>query len=301
MVDRLAAACRRLVDHPAFQAAVVAAILANALVLGLETYEGIDSRHGSLLQTLNDAFLALFTVELAIRIAAHGRRPWDYFRSGWNVFDFAVIAAAYLPFVRESATLLRLVRALRVARLLTVIPELRVVIGGLARSVAPLASVALLTFFLLYLYGMVGWLWFGDYDPDRFGNIGRALLTLFQLLTIEGWNDVLAAEQAHSRWAWLYFVSFILVASFLVLNLVIAIVLNSVEEAREAERRRRRMERAQAAGLAGQPGAAGHPAILEERLREVRDALAALEAELAREPDADGRPARAVVVDEARR
>jgi voltage-gated sodium channel len=301
MVDRLAAACRRLVDHPAFQVAVVAAILANALVLGLETYEGIDSRHGSLLQALNDAFLALFTVELAIRIAAHGRRPWDYFRSGWNVFDFAVIAAAYLPFVRESATLLRLVRALRVARLLTVIPELRVVIGGLARSVAPLASVALLTFFLLYLYGMVGWLWFGDYDPDRFGNIGRALLTLFQLLTIEGWNDVLAAEQAHSRWAWLYFVSFILVASFLVLNLVIAIVLNSVEEAREAERRRRRMERAQAAGLAGQPGAAGHPAILEERLREVRDALAALEAELAREPDADGRPARAVVVDEARR
>jgi voltage-gated sodium channel len=303
MVDRLAAACRRLVDHPAFHVAVVAAILANAVVLGLETYESVDSRHGALLQALNDAFLALFTVEIAIRIAAHGRRPWEYFRSGWNVFDFTVIAAAYLPVVRESVTLLRLVRALRVARLLTVIPELRVVIGGLARSIAPLASVALLTFFLLYLYGMVGWLWFGDHDPDRFGNIGRALLTLFQLLTIEGWNDVLAAEQEHSRWAWLYFVSFILVASFLVLNLVIAIVLNSVEEAREAERRRRRMERARTAGLEGEPGAAGHPAVLEERLREVRDALAALEAELAREPGsaADGRPPRPVAVDEARR
>jgi voltage-gated sodium channel len=146
-------------------------------------------------------------------------------------------------------------------------------------------SVALLTFFLLYMYGMVGWLWFGDHDPENFGNIGRAMLTLFQLLTLEGWNEVLDTELEYSRWSWIYFVSFILVASFMVLNLVIAIVLNSVEEAREDERRRRRMVRAEAAGLEGQAGARGHPAVLEERLREVRDALEALEAELAREPE----------------
>lgn len=287
MIDRLASGCRRLTEAPAFQAAVVVAILANAVVLGLETYASVEREHGDVLALLNDAFLALFTAEIAIRILAHGRRPWRYFRSGWNLFDFAIVGVAYLPFVRESVTLLRLARALRVARLLTVLPELRVVIGGLVRSVAPLASVALLTFFLLYLYGMVGWLWFGDHDPDRFGDIGRALLTLFQILTIEGWNDVLATEQEHSRWSWVYFVSFILVASFLVLNLVIAIVLNSVEEAREDERRRRRIARATAAGVDGQPGAGGHPAVLEERLREVRDALEALEAELAREPGAE--------------
>jgi voltage-gated sodium channel len=177
---------------------------------------------------------------------------------------------------------------LRVARLLSVLPGLRVVLGGLARSVAPLASVAVLTFFLLYLYGMLGWLLFGDHDPVRFGNIGRALLTLFQLLTIEGWDQVLATEQELSRWSWIYFVSFILVGSFLVLNIVIAVVLNSVEEAREEERRRRRIERASVAGVAGAPGAAGHPAMLEERLRELRDALDALEAELAREPSRSG-------------
>jgi voltage-gated sodium channel len=301
VLDRLAAASRRLVGSTAFQAAVVVAILANAVVLGLETYEGVERAHGDTLELLNDAFLVLFTVEIAIRILAHGRRPQRYFASGWNVFDFAVVGAAYLPFVRESVTLLRVARALRVARLVTVLPELRVVIGGLYRSVAPLASVALLTFFLLYMYGMVGWLWFGDHDPDRFGNIGRALLTLFQLLTIEGWNEVLETEQELSRWSWIYFVSFILVASFLVLNLVIAIVLNSVEEAREAERRRRRMERAASAGVEGEPGAARHPAVLEERLREVRDALAALEAELGREP-ADGRvPRIAPAKEEARR
>jgi voltage-gated sodium channel len=291
-VDAVARACARAVDAFWFQVAVVVAILANALLLGLETYDGIEDRYADVLNTLNDAFLVLFTVEILIRILAHGRRPWAYFRSGWNVFDFTVVGLAYLPFVRESVTLLRLARALRVARLITVLPELRVVIGGLVRSVAPLMSVALLTFFLLYMYGMVGWLWFGDHDPANFGNIGRAMLTLFQLLTLEGWNEVLDTEQEFSRWSWIYFVSFILVASFLVLNLVIAIVLNSVEEAREDERRRRRMERAEAAGIEGQVGATGHPAVLEERLRELRDALEALEAELAREPD-DGRAARA--------
>jgi voltage-gated sodium channel len=283
-VDTLARACARVVASPWFQAVVVAAIVANAVVLGLETYDGIADEHERALDALNGAFLVLFTVEIAIRVLAFGRRPWDYFRSGWNTFDFVVVALAYLPWIRESVTLLRVARMLRVARLLSVLPGLRVVLGGLARSIAPLASVAVLTFFLLYLYGMLGWLLFGEHDPDRFGNIGRALLTLFQLLTIEGWDQVLATEQELSQWSWVYFVSFILVGSFLVLNIVIAVVLNSVEEAREDERRRRRIERASAAGVAESPGAVGHPAVLEDRLRELRDALDALEAELAREP-----------------
>jgi voltage-gated sodium channel len=284
MLDGVARVCARIVDSAWFQGIVVAAILANAVVLGLETYDGVEAELGTVLDVLNDVFLALFTVEIAIRVAAHGRRPWEYFRSGWNIFDFAVVGLAYLPFVRQSVTLLRIARILRVARLLTVLPGLRVVLGGLVRSIAPLASVAMLTFFLLYLYGMLGWLLFGDHDPEHFGNIGRALLTLFQLLTLEGWNEVLATEQEYSQWSWVYFVSFILVGSFLILNLVIAIVLNSVEEAREEERRRRRIERATAAGVAGDAGATGHPLVLEERLRELRDALDALEAELAREP-----------------
>jgi voltage-gated sodium channel len=130
---------------------------------------------------------------------------------------------------------------------------------------------------------MLGWLLFGDHDPARFGNIGRALLTLFQLLTLEGWNEVLATEQEYSQWSWIYFVSFILVGSFMVLNLVIAIVLNSVEEARAEEARRLRIARAEHASIAGRDGAVGHPLVIEERLRELRDALDGLEAELARE------------------
>jgi voltage-gated sodium channel len=281
-MDAFGRTCARIVDTPWFQVAVIVAILANAVLLGLETYEGVADDHERLLDVLNDVFLALFTIEIAIRLLAYGRRPLDYFRSGWNIFDFVVVGLAYLPFVRESVTLLRVARILRVARLLSVMPGLRVVLYGLVRSIAPLASVAVLTFFLLYLYGMLGWLLFGDHDPDNFGNIGRALLTLFQLLTIEGWDQVLDTEQRLSQWSWVYFVSFILIGSFLVLNLVIAIVLNSVEEAREEERRERRIARAAAAGTDAAPGL-GHPLVVEERLRDLRDALEGLEAELARE------------------
>jgi voltage-gated sodium channel len=287
-VDAIGRACSRIVEEPWFQGAVVVAILANAVLLGLETYDTLEADYAGLFDVLNDVFLGLFTVEIALRLLAHGRRPQDYFRSGWNIFDFVVVGLAYLPFVRQSVTLLRMARLLRVARLLSVLPGLRVVLGGLARSVAPLASVAVLTFFLLYLYGMLGWLIFGDHDPQHFGNIGRALLTLFQLLTLEGWNEVLETEQAYSQWSWIYFVSFILMGSFLVLNLVIAIVLNSVEEARADEARKRRIARAEHAGMAGDEGAMGHPLMIEERLRELRDALDGLEAELARESGGSG-------------
>jgi voltage-gated sodium channel len=285
VLGRIAGGCARIVAASWFQTTVVVAILANSAILGLETYEGVVARYGDLLSLLNAVVLGLFTVEIAVRIVAYGRRPYDYFGNGWNVFDFVVVGSAYLPFVRESVTLLRLARLLRVTRLVSVLPGLRVVIRGLVRSVAPLASVALLTFFLLYVYAMVGWLWFGDSDPERFGDAGSALLTMFQVLTIEGWNEILSVEMEHSHWAWVFFISFILVGSFLVLNLVIAIVLNSVEEARAEEASSLRVERAEAAGIAG------HPQMLEQRLAEVKDALAALEAELAREPVSAPSPA----------
>jgi len=117
--------CRRIAESSRFQALIITVILLNAFVIGLETYDSIDEEYGGLLRALNDVFLGLFTVEIAIRIAAYGRRPLDFFRGGWNVFDFVVVGVAYLPWVRESVTLLRLARILRIARLLSVIPGLR--------------------------------------------------------------------------------------------------------------------------------------------------------------------------------
>ena len=251
---------------------MVLAILANAVVIGLETYDSIEDRHGDLLALLNDVFLGLFTLEIAVRIAAHGRRPQGFFRSGWNLFDFFVVGLAYLPWIRESVTLLRVIRLLRIARLISVVPGLRVVIVGLSRSIAPIGSVALLTFFLLYVYGMLGWLIYSDHDPEQFGNIGRSLLTLFQVLTLEGWNDVLDKEMQLSSWSWVYFVSFVLLATFVVLNVVIAIVVNSIEEAHAMEAEQRRRER-----MAEDPAHAG----LYTKIEALKQALDDLEQEVA--------------------
>jgi voltage-gated sodium channel len=272
----LVAACRRIVDAPRFQALIISVIVANALVLGLETYESLDDDIGGVLSALNGVFLGVFTVEVAMRLLAFGRRPQDFFRNGWNVFDFVVVGAAYLPFVRESVTLLRMARLLRIARLLSVIPGLRIVVLGIARSLAPIGGMAALTFFVLYLYGMVGWLLYNDHDPARFGNIGRSLLTLFQVLTLEGWNDVLAKEMEYSSWSWVYFVSFVLIGTFVVLNVVIAIIVNSMDEVRAMELERERTELVAAALAEGQddPGADER---MKERLTALREALDDLE------------------------
>ena len=133
---------QRLVDSTVFTTLVIAVILANAVVLGLQTYAGIEREYGDTLDFLNAVFLAIFVVELTLRIAAYGRRPWDFFRSGWNVFDFTVIAVAFLPGVRESSTLLRLARLARVVRVVRLLPDLRVLLTAVVRSLPPLGSMA---------------------------------------------------------------------------------------------------------------------------------------------------------------
>ena len=233
----------RVVDSNAFVVVVTATIAVNAAVLGLQTYEGIEDRWGSWLDVVNGICLAIFIAELLVRMGAYWPRPWDFFRDGWNIFDFVVIAAAFVPGVRQNSTLLRLVRLLRVIRLVRVLPDLRVLLLGVWRSVPPLASIGAVTAMILFVYGMVGWILFSDELPEQWGNIGRAMLTLFVMLTLEDFPVYMAEAMEIEPWAWVYFVSFILVAAFIVLNVLIGVVLNSMEEARELERRRTLRER----------------------------------------------------------
>src|SRR5688572_12294965 len=215
MPDALAARCRRIADSGRFQAFIFGVIVFNAIVLGMHTYDDLREDIGTLLTILNDACLGIFVVEVAIRITAYGRRPQDFFKEGWNVFDFVVIFAAFLPGVRENATLLRLVRLLRVVRLVSVLPELRVLISGMARALPPIGSMGVLAILFLYVYGMLGWILFGDEIPERWGDIGDAMLTLFTVFTLEGWNDVLYEAQEVNQWSWVFFISFVLLASLL--------------------------------------------------------------------------------------
>jgi voltage-gated sodium channel len=269
----------RLVASPAFTTVIVGTILVNAIVLGLHTYDAVDERWGRALDLLNALCLAVFVVELLIRMAAYWPRPLAFFRDGWNIFDFVVISAAFVPGIRENSTLLRLVRLLRIVRLVRLLPDFRILLLGVWRSVPPLASIAAVTLMMLFVYGMAGWTFFGDDLPEHWGNIGRAMLTLFVMLTLENFPAYMYEAMEVEPWAWVYFVSFVLVAAFIVLNVLIGIVLNSMEEAREHERRRAiREARGASAGAALDPEAHAH---VVERIAILRTALEDLEVQLA--------------------
>jgi voltage-gated sodium channel len=258
---------QRIVDSPAFTTAVVAVILANAVVLGLQTYPRLNEDYGDTLHLLNGLFLAFFVVEIGIRIAAYGRRPWRFFLDGWNVFDFVAVGLAFLPGLRENSTILRLARLARIVRVVHLLPDVRILITAVIRSLPPLASMAILTTLILFVYGMVGWQLFGDELPNRWGTIGEAMLTLFVMLTLEDFPIYMEEGMAIHSWSWIFFVSFILVAAFIVINVFIAIVLNSMEEARELERRQ---------PLPGEEDVAP----VAERIAMLRTALDELEREL---------------------
>lgn len=263
--------CARIADSSAFNLAIFGIILANAVVLGLETYPGVVREAGGLLRALNDVFLAIFVVELAIRLTAYGSKPQDFFRSGWNVFDFVVVAASLAPGLRENALLLRIARLARVLRVVRLLPDLRVLTIAIGRSIPGVASLTVLAVLVLFIYGMLGWTIFADHAPEQYGTIGEAMLTLFVTLTLENLPEQIAVGRELSDWTIFYFVSYALIAAFLIFNILIGVVINSLEEARAIEHARERADRLE-------HGAAG--LTLEERVAVVRDALDELEADL---------------------
>ena len=265
---------RRFVDSPGFTAAVVTVILANALVLGLQTYPSLDREYGDTLDLLNAICLGFFVVEISLRVAAYLPRPWEFFREGWNIFDFFAVGLAFVPGLQSNSTVLRLARLARIVRVVHLLPDVRILITAVIRSLPPLASMAILTTLIMFVYGMVGWQLFGDELPEDWGTIGEAMLTLFVMLTLENFPVYMDAGMEIHGWSWVFFVSFILTAAFIVINVLIGIVLNSMEEARELERRKRLMP--------GEEGIIGvGPAPVAERIQYLRAALDELEQELA--------------------
>ena len=261
----MARACARLVAKPAFDWFFLGVIVLNAIVLGLETYDAVADEYGSLLHTLNDVFLGMFCVELAIRMVSYAPRFPEFFKSGWNVFDFVVIVGSFLPGLRENATLLRVLRLLRIVRVVRLLPDLRILVVAVGKSIPGVASLAALTLLLIYVYGMVGWVIFHDHDPANFGTLGKSMLSMFILLTLENLPVYIVKGLELSNWTVLFFVSYVLVASFLIFNLFIGVVINSMEEAREATAARDARE---------------HPGRIEDRLRALRQAVEELEREL---------------------
>ncbi len=258
----------RLVDSDSFNLVIAGVIIFNAIVLGLETFPAVMESYGSTLSMLNNVCYGIFVVELVLRFASYGRRPQDFFRNGWNIFDLIIIGGVWIPGVRENVTLLRLLRLARIARLLRFLPDARILLSTVVRSLPPLGSIVVLTVLILFLYGMVGWAMFGEELPNSWGTITRSMLTLFILLTLENFPTYLEEALTVTPWATVFFVSYVLVAAFVIFNLLIGIIISSMESAREREALREAMDKT------------GPEADALARIREIKEALETLETDL---------------------
>ena len=227
----------RVVHSKQFEYTIIALILANGVLIGLETSGAMVDAYGDWMNLGMDIILGAFIAEAALKILAVAPRVDRYFRDGWNLFDFAVIVFSLVPAVGQFATIARTARLLRVVRLISAMPELRLIVATLVRSLPSMVNIVALMALVVYIYAIVGHQLFGEHDPARWGNLGVATLTLFQVITLEEWAIIMNTAREVQSLAWIYFVSYVVIATFVVVNLFIAVVINNLDEAKESRLR----------------------------------------------------------------
>jgi len=232
---------RTVVEDPRTERVIMTLIIVNAVVLGLETSKTVMASSGRLLEIIDHVILAVFVIEITARIVVH---RWAFFRDPWSVFDFIVVGIALVP-ATETFSVLRALRVLRVLRLITVVPTLRRVVAGLLAALPGMGSIVLLIGLIYYVFAVMATKLFGGENPNLFGTLGDSLWTLFTVMTLEGWtNDVAKPVMEHHPHAWWFFVTFIVVTTFMVLNLFIGVVVNAMQaEAVKADAEEREAER----------------------------------------------------------
>ena len=223
---------QKIVSMKKFEHFIIALIILNGVVLGLETSPDIVAQFGDYLLLANHLVLAVFVIEAILKITAVAPRLKLYFGDGWNLFDFSVVVLSLIPTTGEFAMIARLARLLRVARLISTIPELRLIVSTLVRSIPSMGHVLLLMSIIFYIYAVAGYHLFHEHDPTHWNNLGLSLLTLFRVVTLEDWTDVMYKAMELNPLTWMYFVSFVVVGTFVVINLFIAVVINNLEEAK---------------------------------------------------------------------
>ena len=263
-------ACLRISNSKAFQRFIILTIVFAGVVVGVQTYAKFAERHKEILEFMDGMILVVFSLEVIIKVAAEGKKPLRYFSNPWNVFDFIIVAACLLepvlPINGAFLPVLRLARILRILRLVTTIPKLQVLVTCLLKSLPSMFYVSVLLGLLFYVYGTMAVFLYGENDPIHFRNLQTSVLSLFRVVTLEDWTDVMYihmygsdnygySDQDLARWepssqasplgAAIFFVSFVLIGTMIVLNLVIGVIMNSMDESnaemsiqREISRRR---------------------------------------------------------------
>jgi voltage-gated sodium channel len=234
----------RIVYSQTFELGIAAIIFLNAIALALLTIPGIDDQTRDSLEQFDQIALWIFVSELIVRMISYGRKPWNFFKTGWNTFDFIIIG--FSPFLANQTLILRLLRIFRLIRIFRFLPEVRILTRSITRSLPPLMSMSVLIFLALFIYGMAGVYLFGEQMPEQWGDITAALTSLFILLTLEEFAIYLVDGLAVSPWALPFYISYVFVIVFTILNVLIGVVLNAMDEARqESKEREENIERLQ--------------------------------------------------------
>lgn len=246
---------KKIAESDTFHRWILAMIVVSGVLVGIETYPqfGHDTTLGKVILFIQHVILAIFVVEIVIKIAACGSKPWRYFQNPWNVFDFSIVAVCFLPIARDFAIVMRMARLLRAVRLLTQLPKLQILVNALLKSIPSLGYVGILLLLHFYIYAVMGTFLFRDNDPIRFGRLQDSMITLFEVLTLEGWNDVFNTQalgsdtQYSDEWKELagdrrvskaqpgaaaaFFVSFIMLGTMIMLNLFTGVIIGAMQEA----------------------------------------------------------------------
>jgi voltage-gated sodium channel len=224
----------RFLARPWVQHGILALILINAVTLGLETAPGIMARHGELILLIDKSILSVFVIEILLRLYVH---RLAFFRDPWSVFDFLVVGIALMPATGQFSVL-RALRVLRVLRILTIVPQMRRVVGALLGAIPGLASIGAVLLLIYYVFAVIATNLFASAFPDWFGTLGRSLYTLFQIMTLESWSmGISRPVMEQFPYAWGFFIVFILIATFTMLNLFIAIIVNAMQSFSDEEHR----------------------------------------------------------------
>ncbi|MGF1632818.1 MAG: ion transporter [Phycisphaerae bacterium] len=258
----------RIVESAVFRNTVLVLIVIGAVIVGLETSPALVERYGTLLYTLDRMIVTAFAIEAILKMAKHGRHWYRYFREPWNVFDFVIVVVCLLPSTGTFAAVLRLARVLRTLRMVTAVPRLQLLVGSLLKSIPSMGYIGLLLSMLFYIYAVLGVFLFRGNDPGHFGDLPTAFLTLFRVVTLEDWTDVmyaqmLGSDQFASQLSGVgpmprampivgaaYFVSFVLLGTMIMLNLFIGVIINSMNEAHDEQEMRLRQKHIDKLGYA---------------------------------------------------
>ena len=248
---------RTFTESKKFQMFFMLVILLSGIVVGLDSYPSVSAKYGTVLHAMDSIILWLFVFEILLKMCALGSRFSEFFKDGWNAFDFIIVSACFLPFEGQSIIVLRLLRVLRIVRLVGTVPELKLIVNTLLKSMPSMGYIAALLSILFYIYACLGTFLFRENDPVHFESLHLTLLSLFRVATLEDWTDIMytaiygcqsygysgmeelcKTSEAFPILGWLYFVSFVLLATFVFLNLIIGVIINNMEDLKEEERLR---------------------------------------------------------------